>query len=263
MRRAAVAAAQLLLCAALVAGECSELRPPTTLVPLQRLPRSSPCRPARAHAGLQPLPADVRFRLAAPEQAIAVGSEQALRAALASADLGWRDRRVVQLTADIALSATLVISGPVRLQGNCAGAEGARCVLRGALPVDASLPLLHVTGPAALVELANLELAGGVGAGSLAGGLTVSNHSLVEAVGVRLAGNTAASGGAARVDSHARLVLTACELADNAAEVRGQAGICCSQHCHLAHACMALLEGCCSCWCSCACPGHDLCAPAN
>lgn len=150
-----------------------------------------------------------------------MASEQALRAALSAADLGWSDRRVVQLTADISLSATVVISGPVRLQGNCAGAEGSRCALRGGGDDAHPVPLLHVTGPAAVVELANLELVGGVGAGSLAGALTASNHSLVDAVGVRLAGNTAASGGAARIDSHARLALTACELMDNSAQVRG------------------------------------------
>lgn len=174
-------------------------------------------------AGLQQAPDELDFRVSGPEHAIAAGSEEQLRAALAAADLGWRDRRVVQLTAHIELSSTLVITAPVRLQGNCAGAQGGRCTLL-ASAADAGgapqpLPLVHVTGPAAVVELANLELAGGRGSASLAGGITASNHSLVDLVAVRLAGNGGAAGGGARVDSHARLSLTGCEVAGNTAQV--------------------------------------------
>ena len=183
-------------------------------------PLGAPNHDALLHrpAGLLYPPADVHFLPAPAGQAIEVATERQLRAALGTADLGWRDRRAVQLTADIQLSATLVISSPVRLQGNCANAANGRCTLRGTAD---GVPLVHVAGPAAVVELANLELVGGVGTGSLAGGLTASNHSMVDLVAVRLAGNAAASGGAARVDTHARLALTGCELVDNAAQVRG------------------------------------------
>ena len=79
--------------------------------------------------------ADLDFRPAPPEDAIAVATEAELRAALAGAALDWGDARVLQLTADIELTATLVISSPVRLQGNCVGGDagpgGRRCVLRG------------------------------------------------------------------------------------------------------------------------------------
>lgn len=167
---------------------------------------------------------------------MAVGSEAELLAALAAAGQGWGDSRVVQLTSDIQLSATLVISGPLRLQGACGSSQGSkagaqRCILRGAGGTGSSsddagaggVPLIHITGPAAVVEIANLELTGGVGAGSLAGGLTASNHSLVDLVGVRLAGNSAASGGALRADSHAHLALTGCQVQGNTAEVRCRA----------------------------------------
>lgn len=165
---------------------------------------------------------ELAFRVEGPQHAIAVGSEEQLRAALAAADLGWRDRRVVQLTADIQLSSTLVITRPVQLQGNCPSAQGSRCTLRGSAADTAlqPLPLVHVTGPAAVVELANLELVGGHGSASLAGGLTASNHSLVDLVAVRLADNVGTAGAGARVDSHARLALTRCEVAGNNAQVR-------------------------------------------
>ncbi|EFN53548.1 hypothetical protein CHLNCDRAFT_53713 [Chlorella variabilis] len=173
--------------------------------------------------GLQQPAADLEFRPAPADQAIVVASERELRAALAGGDLGWRDRRVVQLTADIQLSAPLAITTPVRLQGNCAAAAGGSrcCVLAGGGDAARPLPLLHVSGPAALVELACLELMGGVGEGSLAGALTASNHSMVELVGVRLTGNAADSGGAARVDSHATLTLTGCEVVGNTAQQAG------------------------------------------
>lgn len=187
-------------------------------------PHSLPA--ARFPAGLQQRPFDVELTLAAADQAIRVATEQQLLAALGSGDLGWGDSRAVQLTADIQLSATLLISRPVRVQGRCLdsgsnsiGGGSRRCVLSGGGGDGASLPLLHVTGPAAIVELAHLELSGGVGSGSLAGALTASNHSMVELVGVKLSGNAAASGGAVRVDSHARLGMTGCQLEGNTAEV--------------------------------------------
>jgi hypothetical protein len=153
-----------------------------------------------------------------------VASEQALRAALAAGGLGWRDHRALHLTADIQLSAPLAIGSPLRLTGACADAAGARrrCVLHGVgSDGGAPLPLLHISGPAALVELSGLELVGGVGKGSLAGALTASNHSWVQLVDVRLAGNTAAAGGAVRVDSHARLSLARCVVEDNVAQQAG------------------------------------------
>ena len=52
---------------------------------------------------------DLEFRPAAPEDAIAVATEAELRAALAAAALDWGDARVLQLTADIELTSTLVI----------------------------------------------------------------------------------------------------------------------------------------------------------
>ena len=190
-------------------------------------PLASPLQPQRPAppppAGLQHASDELGFMVAGPEHAIAAGSEEQLLAALAAADLGWRDRRVVQLTADIELRSTLVITSPVRLQGNCPNAPGGRCTLRGsAAATDAApqpLPLVHISGPAAVVELANMELTGGRGSGSLAGGLTASNHSLVDLVAVRLAGNVGTSGGAVRIDSHARLTLTGCEVAGNTAQV--------------------------------------------
>lgn len=210
---------------------------------LLRLPTASPLQlnPQRAAlppAGLQQ-PAHVRFRPATPDQAIGVASEQQLRTALGRADLGWRDRRAVQLTADIQLSNTLVIQAPIRLQGHCPGAQGGRCTLRGAGSGAGGAPLVHIVGPGAVVKLANLELVGGVGSGSLAGGITASNHSIVDLVAVRLAGHTGASGGAARIDSHARLALTGCEVVNNMAQVQGR---------------------CCACW---ACSGFSLCETAD
>lgn len=146
-----------------------------------------------------------------------MASEAELRAALAAAGLGYAERHAVQLTADIELSSTLVITAPVRLQGACGVDRRQRCVLVAA--PGAAVPLLHITGPAAVVELANLELTGGVGARSLAGGLTASNHSMADLVNVRLTGNAAASGGALRADSHAQLGLAGCEVEGNTAEV--------------------------------------------
>ncbi|KAL4424301.1 hypothetical protein ABPG75_001602 [Micractinium tetrahymenae] len=175
---------------------------------------------AATAAGLQQLPSSMEFYPAPRDQALAVASEAELRAALAAAGLGFAERRPVQLTADIQLSATLVISAPVRLQGACDRRQ--RCTLAAA-PGGGGVPLLHVTGPAAVVELANLELTGGVGGGSLAGGLTASNHSMVDLVNVRLAGNAAASGGALRADSHARLGLAGCEVEGNTAQQAGGA----------------------------------------
>ena len=205
-------------------GRCGARPTPLPLncFPLPLAPALTAC-PAlhTVPAGLQQPAADLEFRPAPADQAIAVASERELRAALAGGDLGWRDRRVVQLTADIQLSAPLAITTPVRLQGNCAAAAGGSrcCVLAGGGDAARPLPLLHVSGPAALVELACLELMGGVGEGSLAGALTASNHSMVELVGVRLTGNAADSGGAARVDSHATLTLTGCEVVGNTAQV--------------------------------------------
>ncbi|KAL4442679.1 hypothetical protein ABPG77_006673 [Micractinium sp. CCAP 211/92] len=174
-----------------------------------------------AGTGLQQQPSNLEFHPAPQDQALAVTSEAELQAALAAAGLGFAERRPVQLTANIHLSATLEISAPVRLQGACGSDRRKRCVLAAAH--GRSVPLLHVTGPAAVVELANLELTGGMGAGSLAGGLTASNHSMVDLVNVRLASNSAASGGALRADSHARLGLAGCEVVRNAAQQAGGA----------------------------------------
>lgn len=198
--------------------------PPQQLLPLPAAPaRATRDAPPALPAGLQPQPSNLELHLAAPGQAIDVATEQQLRAALVSADLGWRDRRAVQLTADIQLSAPLLINGPARLQGSC-GSSRSRCRLQGS-GAARPLPLLLISGPAAIVELANLELSGGVGSASLAGGLTASNHSMVDLVGVRLTGNSAASGGGARVDSHARLGMTGCEVDGNMAQVRQQLGM--------------------------------------
>lgn len=189
---------------------------PQLLPPLFATRTSSALCPA-GRAGVQQHPSSLEFYPAPQDQALAVASEAELQAALAAAGLGFAERRPVQLTADIHLSATLEIRAPVRLQGACGSDRRKRCVLAAAH--GRSMPLLHVTGPAAVVELANLELTGGMGAGSLAGGLTASNHSMVDLVNVRLAGNSAASGGALRADSHARLGLAGCEVVRNAAQV--------------------------------------------
>jgi hypothetical protein len=164
----------------------------------------------------------VEFRPAPADQVIQVADERALRAALSSGGLGWSDQRIVQLTADIQLTAPLLISAPLRIQGNC-GAAGGRCTLRGSgdAATASAMPLLHVSGPSALVELANLELTGGVGEGSLAGALTASNHSVVQLLGVQVAGNRAAAGGGLRADTHATLALLGCEVIDNMAQVKG------------------------------------------
>ncbi|KAI3424151.1 hypothetical protein D9Q98_009511 [Chlorella vulgaris] len=174
-------------------------------------------------AGLQQPAVDLELSAAAGET-ITVANEQQLRAALAVGDLGWRDRRALHLNADIHLTTLLTISAPVRLHGACTDAAGSArpCVLSGtASSAGAGTPLLHISGPAALAQLSNLELVGGVGAGSLAGALTASNHSIAELVGVRLAGNTAAAGGGARVDTHAQLSLTRCFVEDNSAQQGG------------------------------------------
>ncbi|PSC74203.1 root cap family [Micractinium conductrix] len=180
-------------------------------------------------AGLQQRSSDLDFWPVPADQALRVGSEAELQAALAAPSRGW-DGAVVQLSADIELTSTLLISGPLRLQGSCGrGEEGRarRCVLRrvpaAAAATASPLPLLHISGPSAVVEIANLELLDGVGAGSLAGCLTASNHSLVDLVGVRLAGCRGASGGALRADSHARLGLAGCDVVDNVAQQAGGA----------------------------------------
>lgn len=225
MRALLLAAAALAVCSLTVAGAwdarlCSWKQPPSTAPP--------PCPPpalVAPCAGLQQRSSDLDFWPVPADQALRVGSEAELQAALAAPSRGW-DGAVVQLSADIELTSTLLISGPLRLQGSCGrGEEGRarRCVLRRAPAAAAAtaspLPLLHISGPSAVVEIANLELLDGVGAGSLAGCLTASNHSLVDLVGVRLAGCRGASGGALRADSHARLGLAGCDVVDNVAQV--------------------------------------------
>jgi hypothetical protein len=151
--------------------------------------------------------------LADETNTIKVGDERELRAALNNPALGWRDQRVVQLTADLLVAATLTISSPVRIEGNCASGPGGRCTLRAALPQ----PLLHITGPTALVQLGNLQLSGGRGGRGMGGALTVSNHSQVDLLSCVLSDNSAPAGGALVVAATAHVNLVGSEVRGNAA----------------------------------------------
>lgn len=156
------------------------------------------------------------------EGAIDVADEAALRAALAAAELGWLDRRVVRLTASIALRETLVLSEPAIIQGHCPDEADGRCVLSTAAADGSDFstaaadghPLLHATGPAAVVQLEGLRLSGGTGSadGKLAGGLTASNHSAVDLVRVLVSGCSGQWGGGLRADTHARISLVRSEV---------------------------------------------------
>lgn len=151
------------------------------------------------------------YTLAAEWRRIEVTNERQLRAALNNPSLGWADRRVVQLTADILLAATITISSPVRIEGNCAAGPGGRCTLRAAR----LQPLLHITGPTALVQLGNLELVGGRGVQGMAGAVTASNQSEVDLTACLLSTNSAPAGGAVLITANAHLNLVDSEVSGN------------------------------------------------
>lgn len=96
--------------------------------------------------------------------------------ALKRPDLGWSDRRPIQLTKDIVLTKTLVISSPIHIIGDCSSNYESRCIITS----RAEVPLLHISGPAAFVRLHSLDLAGGTGNFTLAGALTASDSAIVE-----------------------------------------------------------------------------------
>ena len=160
--------------------------------------------------------------------ALEVADEAQLRVVLASSELGWSDRRVVRLVANILLTTTLVIGSPVHIQGSCPSEPGGRCLLTAApAPADADsgsgdlLPLLHITGPAAVVEMDSLHLQGGRGTADMAGGLTASNHSRVDLISVHISGCSAPWGAGLRADSHANVNLVRSSIADNGAQQAG------------------------------------------
>lgn len=140
-------------------------------------------------------------------------TERQLRAALKNPSLGWSDRRVVQLTGDLLLSATITISSPVRIEGYCTSNDDDRCTIRAAN----SQPLFHITGPAALVRLGNLQLVEGRGLAGMGGAVTASNHSQVEITSCELTMNTAASGGAILISDHSHVNLISSDVTGNSA----------------------------------------------
>lgn len=157
----------------------------------------------------------------ARQAAVEAGSEAELRAALSS---GWA--AVVQLTADIQLSAPLVVTRPARIQGRCdaTGGGSGRCTLRTAPPgawpaaaaAAAAAPLLLAAGPAAVVGLEDLSITGGRG-----GAVAAANHSFLTLERVELLGNAGVEGGGASGLGHARLNLVDCVVQNNTASVAG------------------------------------------
>lgn len=184
-----------------------------------------------AHAGLQQKEFGV---LSSDGDAftISVGSEARLREVLSHAALGWQDRRVVELVADMKLGSTLVIESPVRIRGRCRERPGELCTISAAAGV--ATPLLHYRGPAAVAQLENVRVMGGSGTRTLAGGITASNHSAVDLVSVEVAHNRgAASGGGLRVDSNARLNLVGSMVGRNVAARCGGGAYVRAAHLHL------------------------------
>ena len=143
-----------------------------------------------------------------------------MRTALNNPSLGWTDRRVIQLTNDLLLSTPIIITTPVRIEGNCEGSPNGRCTIRAAK----STPLLNITGPAALVKLGNLDLAGGQAVGGMGGAITTSNASQLEISSCTLTSNSAAmSGGAILIDGNSHVTFINSEASNNVAGQRGGA----------------------------------------
>ena len=107
---------------------------------------------------------------------ITVDDENQLLEAIKLPSLGWTDRRPVLITSDIYLTKTLVIASPLRIQGACKDRAGGYCVIT----TKKSIPLVHITGASALVQIEQIELLEGTGTDTLAGGLTVSESAILD-----------------------------------------------------------------------------------
>ena len=156
----------------------------------------------------------------APEwRAIKVKNERQLRTALNNPELGWSDRRVIQLTSDLLLSATITISNPIRIEGYCELSPSNRCTVRAARPI----PLFHITGPAALVQFGNLQLINGQSShADMGGAITASNTSQLELHSCLLNTNSAVQdGGAILIATSSHLSLIDTEVSGNVAGGRG------------------------------------------
>ena len=118
------------------------------------------------------------------------------------------------------LSATVTISGPVRIEGNCNDAATGRCIIRAARPT----PLVHVSGPSALVQFGNLEFVGGQSNSDMGGAITASNQSQIEMASCILTTNSAAGGGGALlISDNSHVTLVNSEISGNVAGQQGGA----------------------------------------
>ncbi len=169
------------------------------------------------YAGLQQI--ERQQYIAAPGwRSISVKTERQLRTALNNPALGWADRRVIQLTNDLLLSASLTISSPIRIEGNCPDSPNGQCTLRAARPT----PIFHITGPTALVQLGNLQLINGQASSGMGGAITATNSSQVEIKNCMLTTNSAKNlGGAILVSGSSHVSLVDSEVSGN---VAGHAG---------------------------------------
>ncbi|KAL4515601.1 hypothetical protein Ndes2526B_g03748 [Nannochloris sp. 'desiccata'] len=159
-----------------------------------------------------------QYTVAPGWRSIKVKTERQLRTALNNPALGWADRRVIQLTNDLLLSTSVTVSGPIRIEGNCADSPNGQCTVRAARPT----PIFHMTGPTAFVQLGNLQLIGGQGSSGMGGAITATNSSQVEIKNCMLTTNSAtSSGGAIVISSSSHVTLVGSEISGN---VAGQAG---------------------------------------
>jgi hypothetical protein len=151
-------------------------------------------------------------------RSIKVKTERQLRTALNNPALGWADRRVIQLSNDLLLSASLTISTPIRIEGNCPESPNAQCTIRAARPT----PIFHITGPTAFVQLGNLQLTNGQAGYGMGGAITATNSSQVEIKNCMVTTNSArTSGGAILITGSSHVTLVDSEISGN---VAGQYG---------------------------------------
>lgn len=150
---------------------------------------------------------------------IKVHNERQLRAALNNPHLGWNDNRIVQLTKDIVLSATITIGGPIQIEGNCNSTlSSSLCTIRTAN----RQPLILVSGPASLVQFKNLRFTDGEAPLGLGGAITVVNSSKVDIQWCEFSRNSATGdGGALLVTGKSHVNLLKTRIVGNFARGRG------------------------------------------
>lgn len=149
-----------------------------------------------------------------------VSNEAELRSSISRAVSSASGHLQVQLSGDIQLTQSLVLTAPVHIHGRCGTSEGP-CTISAAAPPPAqpereAWPLLVVSGPAAHVQLQDLKLTGARG-----GALLAANQSWVDLRGVELAGNFASEGGGLAAQTQARVTLVGCSLHNNTATGAG------------------------------------------